>query len=194
PGAYLWGPSGSGKTHLLRAMMPRALALGHGVIWVNAQGCQMWDAAQEDAPTWALLDDCQRLDGHLQHLAFNLFIEAAGNATAREGGGPLYLLAAGDVPPIDLPVRDDLRTRLGWGLIFALLPLSDEDVRHALQHEAGRRGMALGEEVLSYLLSRHTRDLGHLMDLLDRLDRFALAEHRTVTVPLLKQMLALETA
>src|SRR5690606_33120210 len=93
PGAYLWGPSGSGKTHLLRAMMPRALALGHGVIWVNAQGCQMWDAAQEDAPTWALLDDCQRLDGHLQHLAFNLFIEAAGNATAREGGGPLYLLA-----------------------------------------------------------------------------------------------------
>jgi DnaA family protein len=54
--------------------------------------------------------------------------------------------------------------------------------------------MALGEEVVSYLLTRYSRDLGFLMNLLDRLDRFALAEHRVVTVPLLKQMLALETA
>jgi len=47
--------------------------------------------------------------------------------------------------------------------------------------------------VLSYLLTRHSRDLGFLMNLLDRLDRYALAEHRLITVPLLKQMLAVET-
>jgi len=66
-------------------------------------------------------------------------------------------------------------------------------IRDALQREATRRGMALGEGVLSYLLTRHSRDLGFLMNLLDRLDRYALAEHRLITVPLLKQMLAVET-
>ncbi len=190
PAAYFWGPTGSGKTHLLRAMVPRALAAGHHVMWVSALGCQMWDADLPEAPTLALIDDCERLDAHLQHLAFNLFIESA---SASEVAGPLSIMAAGSVPPVDLPVRDDLRTRLGWGLIFALSPLSETGVRKALHKEAGRRGIAVDEGVVSYLLVRYSRDLNFLMGLLDRLDRFALAEHRTVTVPLLKQMLALET-
>jgi len=191
PATYLWGPSGSGKTHLLRSMVPRALTVGHHVVWVSAQGCQTWEADSPEAPTLALIDDCERLDTHLQHLAFNLFIESANAAEAT--AGPLSIIAAGAVPPVDLPVRDDLRTRLGWGLIFALSPLGEAGVREALHAEAARRGMALGEGVVSYLLTRYSRDLTFLMGLLDRLDRFALAEHRTVTVPLLKQMLALET-
>jgi DnaA-homolog protein len=190
PAAYFWGPSGSGKTHLLRAMVPHGLAAGHHVMWVSALGCRMWDADLPEAPTLALIDDCERLDVHLQHLAFNLFIESA---SASEVAGPLSIMAAGSVPPVDLPVRDDLRTRLGWGLIFALSPLSETGVRKALHQEASRRGIALDEGVVSYLLVRYSRDLNFLMGLLDRLDRFALAEHRTVTVPLLKQMLALET-
>jgi DnaA family protein len=191
PAAYFWGPPGSGKTHLLRAMVPRALAAGHHVMWIGAQGCQMWDADSPEAPTLALIDDGERLDSHLQHLAFNLFIEAA-SASMGEAG-PVSIIAAGAVPPVDLPVRDDLRTRLGWGLVFALSPLSEAGVRQALSDEALRRGIKLDEGVLSYLLVRHSRDLAFLTGLLDRLDRYALAEHRTVTVPLLKQMLVLET-
>jgi DnaA family protein len=52
--------------------------------------------------------------------------------------------------------------------------------------------MVLGDEVLDYLLSRFARDLGHLMQLLDRLDDYALSRARPVTVPLLRQMLAEE--
>ena len=205
--AYIWGAPGSGKTHLLRAMVERALGLGFGVVWLNAQTCQMWDAAQAGAPTLALLDDCDRLDADSQHLAFKLFIEAAAALAARETGpatpdlaahepsesGELFILAAGRLPVVDLPVRDDLRTRLGWGLSFALQPLDDAGVREVLQQAAQRRGMALSEDVLTYLLSRHERDLGSLMALLDRLDDYALAEHRLVTIPLLKQMLASES-
>ena len=201
PVAYFWGPAGSGKTHLLRAMISRALDQGYSVIWVSPQqGCQMWDADDPSAPTLALIDDCDRLDTHLQHLAFNLFIEAASGAAAVAGGAlgvqscALSIVASGLVPPVDLQVRDDLRTRLGWGLIFSLSTLSEPCVRDALQGEASRRGIALADGVVSYLLTRYSRDLSFLMALLDRLDRFALAEHRTVTVPLLKQMLALETA
>jgi DnaA family protein len=48
----------------------------------------------------------------------------------------------------------------------------------------------LADEVIDYLLTRFARDLKHLMRLLDRLDEFALAAKRAVTVPLLRQMLA----
>jgi DnaA family protein len=201
--AYIWGAAGAGKTHLLRAMVERALSMGFGAIWLNAQTCQMWDPPDPVMPTLAVIDECEHLGEEHQHLAFNLFIESAASLAAQasgvrpqgEGeGGPLLILAAGAVPAVDLPVRDDLRTRLGWGLSFALVPLDESGLRAALMHEAGRRGMALGEGVVGYLLTRHSRDLGFLMGLLDRLDRFALAEHREVTVPLLKQMLALETA
>lgn len=206
--AFIWGQPGSGKTHLLRAMVERALALGFGVVWLNAQTCQMWDAAQPGAPTLALLDDCDRLDADSQHLAFKLFIESAAALAAREAAvplagpgqaeqaaapGELFILAAGRLPAVDLPVRDDLRTRLGWGLSFALQPLNEAGVRQVLQQAAQRRGMALSEEVLTYLLSHHERDLGSLMALLDRLDDYALSEHRLVTIPLLKQMLASES-
>jgi len=202
--AYIWGPPGAGKTHLLRAMVERALSMGFGAIWLNAQTCQMWDAPDSLMPTLAVIDECERLPEDHQHLAFNLFIQSASAANAAnaaaapldEGaaGGPLFIIAAGAAPSVDLPIRDDLRTRLGWGLSFGLSPLDEAGLRTALQHEAARRGLTLSEEVLGYLLTRYSRDLGFLMGLLDRLDRFALAEHRQVTVPLLKQMLALETA
>lgn len=206
--AYIWGAPGSGKTHLLRAMVERALCLGFGVVWLNAQTCQMWEAAQPGAPTLALLDDCDRLDADSQHLAFKLFIESAAAHAARETvatstdpvagepseAGELFILAAGRWPVVDLPVRDDLRTRLGWGLSFALQPLGEPAVRDVLQQAAQRRGMLpLSEDVLAYLMSRHERDLGSLMALLDRLDDYALSEHRLVTIPLLKQMLASES-
>nr|MBP7502752.1 hypothetical protein [Aquabacterium sp.] len=116
-----------------------------------------------------------------------------GAAPDEDATGPLYIMAAGAVPAVDLPVRDDLRTRLGWGLTFALSPLDEDGLRAALQREANRRGMALGDDLVSYLLTRYSRDLAFLMNLLDRLDRYALAEHRVLTVPLLKQMLAAET-
>lgn len=189
--AYLWGAAGSGKTHLMRAMVEHALGKGFGVVWLNAQTCQMWDAADPMSPTLALIDECDQLDADHQHLAFNLFIESASPSNPTEAG-PLFIMAAGNVPPVDLPVRDDLRTRLGWGLIFALSPLDEAGVRDALQREAARRGMALGDDIVSYLLTRYSRDLGFLMTLLDRLDRYALAEHRLITVPLLKHMLAVE--
>ena len=93
------------------------------------------------------------------------------------------------MPPVDLDVREDLRTRLGWGPVFALRCLPEEQARAVLRRESDRRGIFLSDEVMDYLLTRFSRDLSHLMALLDRLDGFALAEHRGVTVPLLKKML-----
>ena len=184
PPVYLWGPPGSGKTHLLQAVVAEARSHGGRVAWFSAGDDGPW--AGDSDHEWLVFDDCDRLDAARQHAAFALFVDAATRGAA--------ILAAGRVPPVDLDVREDLRTRLAWGHVFALQPLSEPEVRAALRHEADRRGTFLSDEVMDYLLTRFTRDLKHLMDQLDRLDEFSLSTKRAITVPLLKQMLAEESA
>lgn len=186
PGApvYLWGDSGCGKTHLLRALTQAVVARGASVGWFDNHVPLPWSFD----PGWSLLvlDQCDDYDNVHQHAAFTLFIDASAHGA--------QIAAAGTVPPTDLPLRDDLRSRLGWGDVFALEPLPEDDVRGVLRREAQRRGIVLSDEVMAYLMTRFSRNLRHLMGLLDRLDDFALAEHRAVTVPLLKKMIEQEQA
>jgi DnaA-homolog protein len=185
PPVYLWGAPGSGKTHLLRAVVERAQARGESTAWFSAGSLLPWQVAERC--DWLVFDDCGAFDEARQHAAFSLFIDAT---TARGA----VVLAAGGLPPVDLAVREDLRTRLGWGHVFALEPLAEPEVRAALRREADRRGTFLSDEVMDYLLTRFARDLKHLMAQLDRLDEFSLSTKRAITVPLLKQMLAEEEA
>ncbi len=180
---YLWGPRGSGKTHLLRALALRWVQEGLRCAWFDAAAPLPW-VLPEDARL-VVADDCEQLDADGQQRAFALFELAAAQGA--------QWAAAGAWPPVDLPLRDDLRTRLGWGHVFALHPPLEHETRAALRREADRRGVFLSDEVMGYLLTRFERNLSHLMALLDRLDSYALAEKRAVTVPLLKQMLR-ETA
>jgi len=181
---YLWGPSGSGKTHLLRALTGAVQTQGGRAGWFDAATPTPW--AYDPAWSLVVLDACEAFDAARQHAAFALIVDALSHGA--------QLAAAATVPPIDLPLRDDLRTRLAWGHVFALEPLGEADARCALRREADRRGIFLSDEVMAYLLTRFSRDLKHLMALLDRLDEFALAEHRAITVPLLKRMFEEEGA
>jgi DnaA-homolog protein len=180
PPVYLWGPGGSGKTHLLQALAARVQAAGQRVAWFDAQDRQPWDIQ----PGWSLVvvDRCEMLDEANQRAAFALFEDASLHG--------VQWLAAGRWPPVDLPIREDLRTRLAWGHVFALQALPDAETRAVLRRAADWRGIFLSDEVMGYLLARFERDLGHLMRLLDRLDRFGLAQGRRITVPLVRQMLA----
>jgi len=180
---YLWGPAGAGKTHLLQAACQVARGRGHAVGWLDAASA----ADQGFDPSWdaIVLDEVHRYDSPLQHTAFNWFI----NALTPEDGRARAVLAAGALPPADLPLREDLRTRLAWGDVFELKPLTDDERKAALRQAARARGLALSDEVLDYVLSRFARDLGSLMGLLDQLDRYALQTRRAITIPLVRAML-----
>lgn len=177
---YLWGETGSGKTHLLQAAAHVCEARGTPAAWYTPLTPLPW--AHDARVPLPVFDDVHRFDAEQQRQAFALCVEAQAHGCA--------WLAAGDRPPVDLPLRDDLRTRLGWGQVHALHPLGDDQTLAALEHEAARRGITLSPEVAHHVLSRFTRDLSSLMRLIDRLDRYSLAERRAVTVPLLRAMLA----
>jgi DnaA-homolog protein len=128
-----------------------------------------------------IADDVEKLDEASQQQLF-----AAINA-AREGAPPV--LAAGRRPPAQLALREDLRTRLAWGLVYQLKPLSDAEKALHLRAEAARRGLRLPDEVVGYLLTRLPRDLPSLNSVLDALDRYSLAAKRPVTLPLVREAL-----
>jgi DnaA family protein len=127
-------------------------------------------------------DDVDRLDAAAQIQLFNIINEA------RQSGGKV--LAAGSAPPAQLPLREDLKSRLAWGLVYQVKRLTDEERAIFLRAEAERRGMRVPEEVVSYLLSHVRRDLPTLAAILDALDRASLELKRPITLPLLREALA----
>ncbi|MDO8277181.1 MAG: DnaA regulatory inactivator Hda [Burkholderiaceae bacterium] len=176
---YLWGPGGSGKTHLLKSVHEALREQGGRVGWL--------DAGVHEAPefdeTWAvvLLDDVHLYTAVQQHAAFNWFVNAQTHQR--------WVLATGALPPSDLQLREDLRSRLGWGHVFQLHVLDESERRAVLRQQADARGVFLGDEVMDFMLTRFSRDLGSLVQLLDQLDGYALQTQRAITIPLIKAML-----
>jgi DnaA family protein len=176
---YLWGESASGKTHLLKAVEHSLREQGATAGWLDASVHE----PPEFNPAWSvvLLDDVHLYTAVQQHAAFNWFV----NAQTHQRG----VLAAGLLPPADLQLREDLRTRLGWGHVFQLHVLDEPERRAVLRQEADARGVFLGDEVMDFMLTRFSRDLGSLVALLGQLDGYALQTKRAITIPLLKSML-----
>jgi DnaA family protein len=139
-------------------------------------------AAARANPAMVIADDVDTLDAAAQQALF-IAINAA------RDGGPA-VLAAGSAPPAGLGLREDLRTRLGWGLVYQLKPLADPEKALYLRAEAARRGLRLTDEVLWYLLNHLPRDLASLHAVLDRLDRHSLARQRALTLPLVREALS----
>jgi len=139
-------------------------------------------AAARANPGLVVADDVQALDAAAQQALF-----VAINA-AREGQAAV--LASGSAPPAGLALREDLRTRLAWGLVYQLKSLSDAQKAVHLRAEAGRRGLRLSDEVVWYLLHHLPRDVASLNTVLDRVDRHALARQRPVTLPLIREALS----
>jgi len=176
---YFWGVSGAGKSHLLKAAREALREQGARVGWLDASV----HAPPEFNESWAavVLDDVHLYTAAQQHTAFNWFVNAQTHQRP--------VLAAGESAPVDLQLRDDLRTRLGWGHIFQLHALSEPERRAVLRQAADARGVFLSDEVMDFMLTRFSRDLGSLMELLELLDGYALQTKRAITIPLIKSMM-----
>lgn len=168
---YLWGEAGAGKTHLLRASGGR---------YGNARTDPDL-ACIDEALDCHAVDNVEALSAAGQIALFNLF-----NRLRAAGG---KLLTAGTQPPRQLQLREDLRTRLGYGLVYRLQPLTDAEKLAALAAQATARGLRLPPDALDYLFARAPRDMRSLAALLAALDHYSLEQKRPITLPLLREVL-----
>lgn len=171
----LWGESGCGRSHLLQAS---------GFALVDAA----LDPALAGAPAAEQLavDNVDALNEVGQIALFNHF-----NRLKMAGG---MLLTAAPQPPAHLALREDLRTRLGSGLIYRLQPLSDAEKAAAIAAQAKERALKLTPEVIAYLMRHAPRDMRTLSMLVVALDQYTLEQKRPVTLPLLRELLNMENA
>ncbi len=175
----LWGAPASGRSHLLQATVAAAMEAGRPAMVLAADQIERNFSPATD--TLLAIDDVENLEGGAQIAIFNAFNRARAQN--------LTLILSASRPPLALDVREDLRTRIGQTLVFELKPLDDETRRDILATLAARRGLQLNEDVLQFLLRHGRRDLRALLLVLDELDRASLERKRSVTLPLLRDLI-----
>ena len=178
---YLWGEAGSGRSHLLAAMAARNI--DRRVI--STQAADIHADIDIASGTLLVVDNIDRLSPSGQGVMFRAFIAAREVAAA--------VLLSGPVPPMQLALREDLRTRIGQMLIYEIKGLSDVEKLAAINHYAQQRGLPMDDAVVRYLLQHGRRDLPSLLALVDRLDERSLSLQRPPTLPLLRELLLTES-
>ena len=189
PIIYIWGQEGTGLSHLLQACCHLAQRLQLTTSYLPLSDHKEWQPSILEGLEQCdviCLDDVEQLAGQTrwEEACFNLYnrIQAAGK----------QLIISASLPPQFLSLQlADLVSRLAWGLVLRMQPLSDEEKLIALQLRAKNRGLLLTDEVARFLLLRCPRNMQILFTTLEKLDRASLAAQRRLTIPFIKEVLGL---
>jgi len=187
---YLWGPPQSGKSHLLLAAHNEMVAAGKLSFYVSLKEPSLTASLLESLERYALvaIDDIDHVAGNKawEQALFNFI-----NFSREQSGNIIF--SAASAPASAGWMLPDLESRLGWGPVVKLAPLSDDDIREALMLSVDRMGLHMSDEAVDYLLKRHSRDVGSLLETVALLDRESLAAGRArITIPFLKSCLPLK--
>lgn len=177
---YVWGEKGVGKSHLLRAWVSQAAKAGYQAYYIDAASTplteQVFDA------DYLAVDQIEKLNAAEQDCLFTLF-----NRYRNNGEG--HLLCSADVPPAYLTMREDLRTRMAYCLVYEVLPLSDQEKIEALASIAHSRNLNIDTEIFHYLLNYWERDMDSLMAILNTLIEYSITIKKPMTLPLVRSLL-----
>lgn len=179
---YLWGGQGCGKSHLLQAIVD-AHHIQEGksrAIYLSAKR-QCGLSIDYDIDCIAI-DDIDYLDDLAQIELFNFYNDLKDESDA-------FLLMSGMTAPMYLNMRQDLVTRLGWGLVYQVHELTEDERIQAMKRHASNCGFDLPNEVCFYLLRHGRRDLPYLIRTLDALGHYSMVHQRQITIPLLREFL-----
>ena len=148
-----------GKTHLLTALAQRLPQVGIRPVWGFESGADDWSA---DASALVIVDDVHLLAVRpdLQQRLIQVFDAAPEN---RPG-----LVFSAPTPPVRLEdLSDQLRSRLGGGLVLPLGEPEYEVMRALAERRAGELGAAWPPEILAALARRAAGDPRRLLGLME---------------------------
>lgn len=186
---FVSGPAASGKSHLLLASVAEASRAGRRAAYVALAAAR---GRVRDALTAPELADLVALDG-VDAVAGDREDEIAlfDFHNRARGAGCALVYAARQAPAALALVLPDLRSRLSQCTQLPLDAPDDALRREVLRARAEWRGLAFDDAALDFLLRRVDRDLVSLIATLERLDSASLAAQRRITVPFLRDVLAL---
>ena len=128
-----------------------------------------------------IIEDIDKFNEDRQIETFNLYNQH--KATLKK------MLLTGSNSPSYMGLREDLSSRLSWGLVYQLKGLTDNEKLLALEHHSKEKGMSLNHNVLTYCMKHLKRDLPSLITTLDALDEWSLKTKKPITIPLLKELI-----
>lgn len=108
---------------------------------------------------------------------------------AQAEGRPL-LIVSGRAPGAWRVALPDLASRLSAALMIEIGAPDDDLLRALLENHAARRGLALGEGVMGYVLQRLERSHAAAEALVETIDRLSLERKAAVTISLARDALA----
>lgn len=186
---YIWGGHGVGRTHLLQACCHVSNSLKLSPIYLpfrNVTKLQPSILEDLDALHLVCVDDVDAIAGRpAWEEAFFHFYNCMREANKR-------LVVAGRFPPNELGLAlPDLVSRLAWGTVYHIHELTDQEKMNALLWRAEARGLKLSEQVAQYLMNHWQRNMADLFAALNKLDQASLQAKRKLTVPFVKEVLAL---
>lgn len=186
---FLFGGHGSGKTHLLYAAQKYALGKSQRADYFSMSDAQVTEHVTSfiDLGELVCIDDVHVVAGsdRLERVLFNLIEQ---QRQLRHG----MIMAAGQ-PKQGIPfVMRDLLSRIRGSVSYRIRVLNDQQKKDAVRLRARHRGIELADDVIDYVLKRSPRDTVSLFALLDRIDKESLSKQRTVTIPFIKQLEAVE--
>lgn len=181
PGArlFLWGPAGSGKTHLAH-------------VWAAETGAEILAAldlrddqvASTAAARFLVIENAHQIIGDLasETALFHLY-----NLMGAKGGR--LLITANQPPSRWACVLPDLKSRL-QAMPLAKLDAPDDALLAALLIKLfADRQIAIGPELIPYLLDRIDRSTDAVVRVVEALDRAALTQKRAVNRRLAAEVL-----
>lgn len=184
---YLWGAKGNGKSHLLQACC-QEISSNQSAVYLPLHLLKEWGPQTLEGledQTLVCIDDIDAItnDAAWEEALFHLYNKIKDMDKS-------LLIISGNQSPATLPIKlADLHSRISWGLVIQLMELNDEDKINTLKQHALRRGFDLPESVGQFLLSRCSRNMHDLHQLLNRLDDASLAAQRKITIPFVKHTL-----
>ncbi len=189
---YLWGESGSGKTHLLNACCAAAGKSGAKNVYVSLkqERGQLEMLSEVDKDTLVCIDDLQQIVGFEsgQKQILSLYENIINGTNDPNGAGAIVVSGTRPLRSIGIMLKD-LESRLSSGGTFNIYALDDDEKRTALKLRATRRGFALDDNVIWFIMSHYQRDTKSLFALLDKLDSASIQAHRKITIPFVKTLM-----
>ncbi len=184
---YFYGNGGQGCTHLLQAVCHEANLQQRTAVYIPLGNIHdLTPEILEGLENLQLvcIDDLQKIVGKKtwEEAFFHLY-----NRIIDSGA---RLIVTANVSPKSLGLHlPDVVSRLVWGIVFQMQPLTDEEKLEVLTMRAERRGMMLTEEVGKFILNHCPRHMSTLFAALDALDKISLAAQRKLTIPFVKTVL-----